>query len=163
MDQLYLDVTARNDWTSTLAFTKYKNKGFFYPSVGVTWLLNETLKLPEWIDLGKIRGAWSQVGNGLSSYISHPLNSISKNGNVNFNTTAPFDELKPERTTSIEFGTEWRFFNSRLEFDFTYYKTSTKDQLFNLPAPTGSSYARYYVNAGEIQNKGVEIVLNATR
>lgn len=101
MDQLYLDVTARNDWTSTLAFTKYKNKGFFYPSVGVTWLLNETLKLPEWIDLGKIRGAWSQVGNGLSSYISHPLNSISKNGNVNFNTTAPFDELKPERTTSI--------------------------------------------------------------
>ena len=61
-----------------LAFTKYKNKGFFYPSVGVTWLLNETLKLPEWIDLGKIRGAWSQVGNGLSSYISHPLNSISK-------------------------------------------------------------------------------------
>lgn len=162
MDQLYLDVTARNDWTSTLAFTKYKNKGFFYPSVGVTWLLNETLKLPEWIDLGKIRGAWSQVGNGLSSYISHPLNSISKNGNVNFNTTAPFDELKPERTTSIEFGTEWRFFNSRLEFDFTYYKTSTKDQLFNLPAPTGSSYARYYVKAGEIQNKGVEIELNAT-
>lgn len=162
MDQIYLDVTARNDWTSTLAFTKYKNKGFFYPSVGVTWLLNETLKLPEWIDLGKIRGAWSQVGNGLSSYISHPLNGISKNGNVSFNTTAPFDELKPERTTSIEFGTEWRFFNSRLEFDFTYYKTNTKDQLFNLPAPTGSSYARYYVNAGEIQNKGVEIVLNAT-
>ncbi|WP_300703274.1 SusC/RagA family TonB-linked outer membrane protein [Bacteroides sp.] len=162
MDQLYLDVTARNDWTSTLAYTKYKDKGFFYPSIGLTWLLNETLKLPEWIDLGKIRGAWSQVGNGLSEYISHPLNSISKNGNVNFNTTAPFDELKPERTTSIEFGTEWRFFNSRLEFDFTYYKTNTKDQLFNLPAPSGSAYERYYVNAGEIQNQGVEIMLNAT-
>lgn len=162
MDQLYLDVTARNDWTSTLAYTKYKDKGFFYPSIGLTWLLNETLKLPEWIDLGKIRGAWSQVGNGLSSYISHPLNSISKNGNVSFNTTAPFDELKPERTTSIEFGTEWRFFNSRLEFDFTYYKTNTKDQLFNLPAPSGSSYEHYNVNAGEIQNQGVEIMLNAT-
>lgn len=162
MDQLYLDVTARNDWTSTLAYTKYKDKGFFYPSIGLTWLLNETLKLPEWIDLGKIRGAWSQVGNGLSSYISHPLNSISKNGNVSFNTTAPFDELKPERTTSIEFGTEWRFFNSRLEFDFTFYKTNTKDQLFNLPAPSGSSYERYNVNAGEIQNQGVEIMLNAT-
>lgn len=162
MDQFYLDVTARNDWTSTLAYTKYKDKGFFYPSIGVTWVLNETLKLPEWINLGKIRGAWSQVGNGLSAYISHPLNSISKNGNVSFNTTAPFDELKPERTTSIEFGTEWRFFNNRLEFDFTYYKTNTKDQLFNLPAPSGSAYERYYVNAGEIQNQGVEIMLNAT-
>ena len=53
-DQLFLDVTARNDWTSTLAYTKYKNKGFFYPSVGLTWLLNETLKLPSWISLGKI-------------------------------------------------------------------------------------------------------------
>lgn len=162
MDQLYLDVTARNDWTSTLAYTKYRDKGFFYPSIGLTWLLNETLKLPEWIDLGKIRGAWSQVGNGLSSYTSHPLNSISKDGNVNFNTTAPFDELKPERTSSIEFGTEWRFFNSRLEFDFTYYKTNTKDQLFNLRAPSGSAYEYYNVNAGEIQNQGVEIMLNAT-
>ncbi len=69
-DQLFLDVTARNDWTSTLAYTKYKNKGFFYPSVGLTWLLNETLKLPSWISLGKIRGAWSQVGNGLDTYLS---------------------------------------------------------------------------------------------
>lgn len=162
MDQLYLDVTARNDWTSTLAYTKYRDKGFFYPSIGLTWLLNETLKLPKWIDLGKIRGAWSQVGNGLNSYTSHPLNSISRDGNVNFNTTAPFDELKPERTSSIEFGTEWRFFNSRLEFDFTYYKTNTKDQLFNLRAPSGSAYEYYNVNAGEIQNQGVEIMLNAT-
>lgn len=108
-DQIYVDVTARNDWTSTLAFTKYKNKGFFYPSVGVTWLLNETLKLPSWIDLGKIRGAWSKVGNGLNTYTSNPLNSITKSGSINFNSTAPFAELKPEMTTSIEFGTEWRF------------------------------------------------------
>ena len=101
-DQIYVDVTARNDWTSTLAFTKYKNKGFFYPSVGVTWLLNETLKLPSWIDLGKIRGAWSKVGNGLNTYTSNPLNSITKSGSINFNSTAPFAELKPEMTTSIE-------------------------------------------------------------
>lgn len=161
-DQIYVDVTARNDWTSTLAFTKYKNKGFFYPSVGVTWLLNETLKLPSWIDLGKIRGAWSKVGNGLNTYTSNPLNSITKSGSINFNSTAPFAELKPEMTTSIEFGTEWRFFNSRLEFDFTYYKTNTKNQLFTLDAPSGSQYARYYINAGDIQNTGVEVMLNGT-
>ncbi len=161
-DQLYLDVTARNDWTSTLAYTKYKNKGFFYPSVGLTWLLNETLKLPSWINLGKIRGAWSQVGNGLDTYLSNPLNSVTKNGSISFNTTSPFDELKPEKTTSLEFGTEWRFFDSRLEFDFTYYKTNTKNQLFSLPAPSGSEFNTYYVNAGDIQNSGVEIMMNAT-
>ncbi len=161
-DQLFLDVTARNDWTSTLAFTKYKNKGFFYPSIGLTWLLNETLKLPSWINLGKIRGAWSQVGNGLSAYTSNPLNWVTKNGSIGFNTTAPFADLKPEKTTSIEVGTEWRFFDSRLEFDFTYYKTNTKNQLFTLDAPSGSEFNQYYVNAGDIQNTGVEIMLNAT-
>lgn len=72
-------------------------------------MLNETLKLPSWIDLGKIRGAWSKVGNGLNTYTSNPLNSITKSGSINFNSTAPFAELKPEMTTSIEFGTEWRF------------------------------------------------------
>lgn len=162
MDQVFLDFTARNDWTSTLAFTKYKNKGFFYPSVGMTWVMNETFKMPEWINLGKIRGAWSKVGNGLSAYTSNPLNWITKSGSIGFNTTAPFSELKPEMTTSIEFGTEWRFFNSRLEFDFTYYKTNTKNQLFTLDAPAGSQYNEYYINAGNIQNTGVEIMLNGT-
>lgn len=161
-DQIYLDVTARNDWTSTLAFTKYQDKGFFYPSVGLTWLLNETLKLPSWINLGKVRGAWSKVGNGLNSYTSNPLNSVTKSGSISFNTTAPFDELKPEMTTSIEFGTEWRFFNSRLEFDFTYYKTNTKNQLFSLSAPSGSQFNSYYINAGNIQNTGVEIMMSGS-
>lgn len=161
-DWLYLDVTARNDWTSTLAFTKYKNKGFFYPSVGLTWILNESLKLPEWIDLGKIRGAWSKVGNGLSRYISNPLNSVGKGGVIDFNSTAPFDELKPEMTTSVEVGTEWRFFGSRLEIDLTYYQTHTKNQLFTLGAPSGSKYSQYYINAGDIKNEGVEMVLGGT-
>jgi TonB-linked SusC/RagA family outer membrane protein len=158
-DWLFLDLTARNDWTSSLAFTNYIDKGFFYPSVGLTWVLNESLQLPEWINLGKVRGAWSQVGNGLPNYRSNPLNSIGNNGTVSYNTSTPFSELKPEMTTSIEMGTEWRFFGSRLEFDFTYYKTNTRNQLFSLSAPSGSKYTTYYVNAGNIENKGVEIVL----
>ncbi|MCC8198168.1 MAG: TonB-dependent receptor [Tannerellaceae bacterium] len=161
-DMLYLDVTTRNDWTSTLAYTKYMNKGFFYPSAGLTWLINETVQLPEWVDLGKVRGAWSKVGNGLPRYRSNPLNSVGRSGVINYNTTAPFKELKPEMTTSIEVGTEWRLFNSRLEFDFTYYQTHTKNQLFSLSAPSGSAYTTYYVNAGDIQNKGIEIVLGGS-
>lgn len=161
-DWLFLDVTARNDWTSTLAYTKYLNKGFFYPSAGLTWVMNEALKMPEWIDLGKIRGAWSKVGNGLPRYRSHPLNGVGRGGVISYNTTAPFDELKPEMTTSVEAGTEWRFFGSRLEFDFTYYQTHTKNQLFSLSAPSGSKYTTYYVNAGDIKNEGVEIVLGGT-
>lgn len=161
-DWLFLDVTARNDWTSTLAYTKYLNKGFFYPSAGLTWVMNEALKMPSWIDLGKIRGAWSKVGNGLPRYRSHPLNGVGRGGVISYNTTAPFDELKPEMTTSVETGTEWRFFGSRLEFDFTYYQTRTKNQLFSLSAPSGSKYTTYYVNAGDIKNEGVEIVLGGT-
>lgn len=161
-DWLFLDVTARNDWTSTLAFTKYKNKGFFYPSVGLTWVMNDALKMPEWVDLGKIRAAWSKVGNGLPRYTSNPLNSVGAGGVINYNSTEPFDELKPEMTTSWEFGTEWRFFGSRLEIDLTYYQTHTKNQLFTLNAPSGSKYSRYYINAGDIKNEGVEMVLGGT-
>ena len=161
-DWLFLDVTARNDWTSTLAFTKYKNKGFFYPSVGLTWVMNEALKMPEWVDLGKVRAAWSKVGNGLPNYISNPLNSVGAGGVISFNTTSPFDELKPEMTTSIEVGTEWRFFGSRLELDLTYYQTHTKNQLFTMEAPSGSKYSQYYINAGDIKNEGIEMVLGGT-
>jgi TonB-linked SusC/RagA family outer membrane protein len=161
-DWVFLDVTARNDWTSTLAFTDYQEKGFFYPSVGLTYVVNESLQLPEWISLGKVRGAWSKVGNGLPRYRSNPTNSVSRGGTISYNTTAPFSELKPEMTTSIEAGTEWRLFNSRVEFDFTYYKTNTRNQMFSLSAPSGSKYTTYYVNAGNIQNTGVEIVLGGS-
>lgn len=161
-DWLFLDVTARNDWTSTLAFTDYVNKGFFYPSAGLNWVANEALQLPEWINLGKVRAAWSKVGNGLPRYRSNPLNSVGRGGIINYNTTAPFSELQPEMTTSVEAGTEWRLFNSRLEIDLTYYKTNTRNQIFSLSAPSGSKYTTYYVNAGNIRNQGLEIVLGGS-
>jgi TonB-linked SusC/RagA family outer membrane protein len=161
-DWLFLDVTARNDWTSTLAFTEYMNKGFFYPSAGINWVINEALELPGYIDLGKVRAAWSKVGNGLPRYRSNPLNSVGRGGVINFNTSEPFDKLQPEMTTSIEAGTEWRLFNSRVEIDFTWYKTNTRNQLFSLSAPSGSKYTTYYVNAGNIQNQGIELVLGGS-
>lgn len=161
-DWLYLDFTGRNDWASSMAYTKSDSKGFFYPSIGLTWVMNEPLKLPEWINLGKVRAAWSEVGSSLPQYISSPINNVGLGGNIIFNVTRPFSELKPEKTQSIELGTEWRFFGSRVEFDFTYYKTNTKNQLFAMSAPSGSKYSTYYVNAGNIQNKGIEIVLSGS-
>ncbi len=158
-DWLFLDVTARNDWSSTLAFTESDKTGFFYPSVGLTWVINESLPMPEWVNLGKVRGAWSQVGNSLPLYISKVVNGIAAGGNFLPNTTAPFDKLKPEQTRSLEFGTEWKFLGNRLDFDFTYYKTNTTNQLFSLPAPAGSGYSLFYVNAGDIENYGIEVVL----
>lgn len=163
-ESLYLDVTARNDWSSTLAYTKHTD--FFYPSVGLSWIIDHSLKMPEWVNLGKVRAAWSKVGNDLPLFISNPIagsnDMIVAGGAIQTNTKAPFDELKPEMSTSWEIGTEWKLFNYRLDFDFTFYKTNTKNQLFTLPSSAGAAYKYYYVNAGNIQNKGLEISLGVT-
>jgi TonB-linked SusC/RagA family outer membrane protein len=161
-DYLFLDVTARNDWTSTLAYTKSADDGFFYPSIGLTWVINESVKLPDFISFGKLRGSWAKVGNGLPAYISRPINTIAAGGSLVQNGYAPFDELKPEMTKAWEFGTEWKFLNNRIDFDFTFYKTNTTNQLFTMPAPAGSGYSYYYINAGDIENKGIEIVLGGS-
>jgi len=161
-DLLFLDVTARNDWSSTLAFTKSKNSGFFYPSTGLSWILNKTFTMPQWINYSKLRGSWSKVGNDIPLFVSNPVSNIGAGGSIVPNNNAPFDNLKPEMSHSIEMGTEWRFLDNRLYFDFTYYKTNTKNQLFTLPSSAGAAYRYYYVNAGNIQNKGIEITLSAT-
>lgn len=159
-ESLYLDVTARNDWSSTLAFTN--NSSFFYPSVGLSWIINNSLKLPEWISFGKVRGSWSQVGNDLPLFYSKLQDHIVAGNEIQANDSAPFDELKPEISSSFEVGTEWRFFNQRLDIDFTYYKTSTKNQLLTLPSAAGALYKYYMVNAGKIENKGFELTVGAT-
>ncbi len=161
-DQLFLDVTARNDWTSNLAYSDFEKSGFFYPSIGLSWLLSETLSMPDWVSLGKVRGSWSQVGNGAGGE-THPMHGVGGYPpSISFNNSYPLVDIKPEMITSVEFGTEWRFFNSRLEFDFTYYQTHTRNQVWNMPAPVGSKYSNLYVNAGDIKNEGVEIMLGGT-
>ena len=75
-EALYLDITARNDWSSTLAHTESMNSGFFYPSVGLSWIINNSLKLPEWISFGKVRGSWAQVGNDLPIGITNLVDII---------------------------------------------------------------------------------------
>ena len=158
-DWLFMDLTARNDWSSSLAYTDSFKKGFFYPSVGLSAILNEVFEMPSWIDLFKVRASYSVVGNDIPSRISMPTGSINNKGNIESNTTAPFGDLKPETSGSYEFGADIRLFNNRLSFDVTYYHTNTTNQLFDIPAPSGSGYTRYWVNSGNIMNKGFEATI----
>ena len=158
-DGLFLDVTGRNDWSSALAYTKSANKGFFYPSVGLTAIISEFIEMPTFINFGKIRGSISSVGNTIPVFLSRPISKLGSGGVLINNQEAAFSDLKPEISKSIEFGTEWRFLDNKITFDLTYYKTNTKNQFFRLPAPAGSGASWYYVNSGDIENKGVEIAL----
>lgn len=160
-ESLNFEVTGRNDWASTLAYTDHENSGFFYYSVGASWVLNKMFKLPEWISMGKVRLTWSRVGNDIPMFITNPKAHISAGGGVNAADAAPGTNLKPEMTGAFEAGAEWRFFGDRLNVNATYYRTNTRNQFFKLPALSGEAYAFRYENAGNIENEGVEIALSA--
>lgn len=151
--KVYVDVTGRNDWSSTLAFTD--NVSFFYPSVGLTGLINEIVPMHENVDLFKLRGSYSVVGNDVPAYITYPMDGIN-HGQLEPNTKAPFGEMKPEKMHSMEFGLDLNMFNNRFNFDITYYKTNNKNQYFEISSPIATGYNSYYINAGDIQNSGFE-------
>ena len=161
-DKVFLDLTARNDWASTLAYTSHEKSGFFYPSAGLSFLIDKWIQLPEWISFVKLRGTYSKVGNDIPQFITNSVSHITAGGELQANDAAPFKEMEPEMTHSVEVGTEWRFFQSRLGFNLTYYRTNTHNQFFKLPALAGDMYAYRYVNAGDIQNRGWELTVDAT-
>lgn len=161
-DALYLDVTARNDWASTLAYTAHESRGFFYPSAGVSLLLHKLFPLPQWVSFAKLRGAYSKVGNDIPLFITNSASHITAGGEVQANDAAPFKDMEPEMTYSVEVGTEWRFLQSRVGINAAYYRTNTRNQFFKLPALSGDKYAYRYVNAGDIQNEGWEVTLDTT-
>ena len=161
-DKVFLDLTVRNDWASTLAYTSHEKSGFFYPSAGLSFLIDKWIQLPEWISFAKLRGTYSKVGNDIPQFITNSVSHITAGGELQANDAAPFKEMEPEMTHSVEVGTEWRFFQSRLGFNLTYYRTNTHNQFFKLPALAGDMYAYRYVNAGDIQNRGWELTVDAT-
>ena len=162
-DFLFLDLTARNDWSSTLSHTG--NQSFLYYSAGATAVLNDVLKLPAVIDLAKVRASYAKVGNSVRAFATHqPDYTIDPNtGGVVKVVTSPIPgrPLKPEDNRSLEFGTEWRFLNNRLGIDVTYYKNDNYDQYFETTAAVVTGYTTFFLNLGHIQNKGWEIMLNA--
>ena len=159
-ESLYLDLTMRNDWSSTLAYTNSMKSGFFYPSVGLSWILTNSIAMPEWVSFGKVRASWAQVGNDLPIGITAPADVILPGGIIQSRQYG-FDNLKPEISSSWEAGMEWSFLHRRLDFDVTFYKTDTKNQLLYVQDPVGR-YPYKYVNAGKIRNTGVEVTVGAT-
>jgi TonB-linked SusC/RagA family outer membrane protein len=159
-NMLYLDLSGRNDWSSTLAFTD--NNSYFYPSVGLTAILTEMLSLPDLINFGKVRVSYAQVGNDVPSFETNILATSSTNGSLVAPNRTVLTTLEPEQQKSWEIGTDWKFFNNKLGFDFSWYKTNTTNQYFLISAPPSSGYEYYSVNAGNIENKGVEFSLYAT-
>lgn len=165
---IFLDATFRNDWTSTLSKA---NRSFFYPSVSLSWVLSDMINkygnLPQWITYAKVRASYAQVGNDMDPYqlynaysigtdpLGHP--TTENNSNTLYNAN-----VKNELIKSWEAGFEIKFFDNRLGLDVAYYKSNATNQLINLPMNPLSGYGSKKINAGNIQNEGIEIMLNAT-
>ncbi|HVI46104.1 MAG TPA: SusC/RagA family TonB-linked outer membrane protein [Chitinophaga sp.] len=158
-EKLFLDLTARNDWSSTLAFTPSSGKGYFYWSAGLSAVISDMIKMPAAINYGKVRVSYAEVGNDIKNFSTYPLNKLA-NGNLTAPTSGPLrGALKPELNRSYEVGTEWRFLDNRLNFDFTWYKSNVLNQYVEIDVPLGFLTSKAYLNAGNIQNKGMEISL----
>ncbi|KAA9347956.1 SusC/RagA family TonB-linked outer membrane protein [Larkinella humicola] len=161
-DQLYLDLTARNDWSSTLPAA---NRSYFYPSASLSWLANYTFNLPSEISLLKFRANIAQVGNDTDPYRLVPALGTGSWGSLittNVSGTLLNPQLKPEIQTSTEFGVELNLFNNRLRFDGTYYNAENKNQILTVTTPTSSGFGSKLINAGALVSKGWEIVLGGT-
>lgn len=168
-DYLYLDVTARNDWSSTLPAA---NRSYFYPSFSLSGLITEALNTygisypKDIITYGKVRASWAQVGKDTDPYQLQQSYSTSIGGfgylYAYEPTTLSNINLKPEIATSYELGTEWKFFKNRVGFDFTYYNTVTKNQVLPIPLAYSTGYTLKIANVGEISNKGIELMITGT-
>lgn len=163
-DAVYVDVTGRNDWSSTLPAA---NNSYFYPSVSVSGILTELLKVrPGVLSYAKVRANWSKVGKDANPYSLY--NSIAFNADWGDVKRATLESvlknnfLKPEMATSYEAGVEASFLNNRIGFDVTWYKTNNRNQIITIPSTMASGFSNRIMNAGNIQNQGWEISLNAT-
>jgi len=158
---LFLDLTGRNDWNSTLPV---KNASYFFPSAGLSAILNDLLHLPQAISLLKVRTSYAFVGNGTGFNELKPVYSLVAGGNGGFlliDPTLRNADLKPEETHSFEAGLEAGFMKNRLSFEATFYNTNTINQILTIPVPAASGYSTRIINAGKIRNTGVELLVNA--
>lgn len=152
----YLDLTARNDWFSTLANTDNEKSGFFYPSVGISAVVSEIVDLSKvYISFLKVRASYSEVGNPPMRQITVPTYAV-KDGVVNTSSRLLNPDLKPERTKSVEVGMNLRMFQNLLNIDFTYYNSNTFNQFINYTMPPSTGYSNYMLNGGKVNNWGIE-------
>jgi len=160
---IFLTNTGRSDWSSTLPAGK---NSYFYPSLGLSAVLTDLFKelQSKTMNYLKLRASYTQVGNDLPTFIVNPVTTIGTNGSLNAPSTIiqPGTVLKPELTGSFETGFDIAFFNNLIKLEATYYQSNTQNQLFTITAPPSSGYTSYYVNGGNIQNKGIELSLSVT-
>jgi outer membrane receptor protein involved in Fe transport len=163
-DFLYLNITGRNDWTSTLP---KGNNSFFYPSYNLSFVFDEVFDLPEALSFGKIRASYGEVGKDTEPYLTStvyerglgfPIGGVLGYSRSNIRGN---QELKPERTSTIDLGTELKFFENRVGLEFTWYKSNSKDQIFQVPISETTGYGLFVTNVGEIENQGIELILSA--
>lgn len=169
-EQLFLDITGRNDWSSALVYTDGTgNYSYFYPSVSTSWIINETFNLPQWVSFGKLRASWAQVGSDTDPYSinkGYTLGSYEMNGGNNIylneiSTTLVDKSIKPERKNSYEVGLDARFFNNRFGFDIAYYDERITNQIGDIPLPSTSGYQNFFTNIGTLRNYGLELKVDA--
>lgn len=178
-EQVYLELTGRNDWLSTLTYPSYMPAGqnnytVFYPSANLSWVFTDTFVIPEWLSFGKLRASIARVGMGTVAYATtNGFGVFSQSSQYDPNRgsvlianpnlgTAWNNDVKPEIQQSIELGADLRFFDERLNLDFAYYKTNTKNQIMSVGAVVESGASKQLINAGNIQNQGIEIQLEGT-
>ncbi|HET8572963.1 MAG TPA: SusC/RagA family TonB-linked outer membrane protein [Edaphocola sp.] len=160
-DYLFLDGTFRNDWQAYLP-SPYS---FAYPSFGLNLIISDALKLPDWVNFGKVRAAYAVVGIGGNPYITNPYFSFAPGGGHGFisrDATMAIPDLKPELSPGFEVGTDWSFFKDRLMASVSLYRTNTLNQLFNAQMAPTTGYSSRWINAGNVQNEGIEIMLSGT-
>jgi len=160
---VFLDVTGRNDWSSTLP---KNNRSFFYPSVSGSVALNDLFEFGRTnglINLMKIRASWAQVGNDTAPYrVADFLQSTGFPGTVQIPNSKPNTNLRPEIVSSWEVGLELRMFKNRFSLDAAYYDAVTRDLISQMPVSYANGVNYVYVNAGSIRNRGVELSMSGT-
>lgn len=162
-NQIFLNLTGRNDWFSTL---NPDNNSYFYPSATLSWVFSDTFKVPDWFTFGKVRAAYASASNGTEPYknmLTYKLDDYTINGQYNAtvnNSEAPNVDLKPVRISEWEAGLNLAFFNNRLSFDMAYYTKNTKDDIAKVTTSSASGFTSKIMNVGEIRNSGFEFMVS---
>ena len=157
---LFLNATVRSDWDSALAFSSFGGRPFTYPSAGISGLIHEMVDMPSWFTFLKARFSYTSVGNSYDPYMTR-LRYVYDSQNQQYASQEiyPNYDLKPEKTRSYEAGLNLKFIDNTLSVDFTYYHSNTFNQTFEAPLSAGSGYDAVYVQAGNIQNSGIEAAI----
>lgn len=167
MNAIFLDYSLRNDWSSTLP---PKHSSYLYPGISLSAVVTDLFGITsDVLSFAKLRASWAQVGGDTDPYQLEPTaafgdgwNASTKLLNLYIPNELPNAELKPQMNESLEFGTDLRFFVDRVRLDITYYQQKSVNQIVSIPVSATSGYTSKVINAGRIDNKGLELLLALT-